>query len=383
MVTPYVHFLAFMPGWLFVLTGFILSFSITYAGIPSIVAISRAKVLYELPKDRDSHLIPTPLMGGVAVFAGMISGTVLSYGRLLGGELYYIVLAATLLLFIGLKDDLLSISPIKKMIVQIMISLIIIVMGDIHITSFYGILGINTLPYLISILFTLFVFTLIINAVNLIDGIDGLASAIGIIISVTLGLWFLGANIISYSVLSFALAGSLIAFIRFNMFSKLNKIFLGDTGSLVIGIIVAVIAVRFLQFDIIIKGPFHLQTAPAILTGILIFPLFDTLRVFILRVYQGKSPFSADHQHIHHRLLKSGYTHRQSTVTISAFNILVITISLILRNSNFFILILLQITLATGFLKFTALKIHKKSPSVIMVPQLLIIAENQEYQIKK
>ena len=263
------------------------------------------------------------------------------------------------------------------MIVQIMSSLIIIVMGDIHITSFYGILGINTLPYLISIPFTLFVFTLIINAVNLIDGIDGLASAVGIIISVTLGLWFLGANIISYSVLSFALAGSLIAFIRFNVFSKRNKIFLGDTGSLVIGMIVAVIAVRFLQFDTVVKGPFHLQCAPAIITGILIYPLYDTLRVFILRVSQGRSPFSADHQHIHHRLLKSGYTHRRSTFIVASFNIIVITLTLIFKNHGFYLLLLLQATLATVFLKFTSINFQKKANLVIVgVPYLKVFDIN-------
>jgi UDP-GlcNAc:undecaprenyl-phosphate/decaprenyl-phosphate GlcNAc-1-phosphate transferase len=383
MNTMNIHFIEFMPGWLIVFASFVSAFAVTYAGIPSIVAISRAKKLYDLPNSRDSHFVPTPLMGGVAVFAGLISGPVLSYGRELGSELNYIALGTTLLLFIGLKDDLLSIAPVKKMIVQIMSSLIIIVLGDIHITSFYGILGISELPYLISIPFTLFVFTLIINAINLIDGIDGLASAVAIIISVTLGLWFLGAGIISYSVVSFALAGSLFAFIRFNVFSKKNKIFLGDTGSLVIGIVVAVIAVRFLQFDVFIKGSFHLQSAPAIITGILIYPLFDTLRVFILRVLQGRSPFSADHQHIHHRLLKSGYTHRRATLIVASFNIVVIIISFLFRNQGIFLLLLFQVTLALVFLRFTAINIRAKSHPVIIVPRFLKIVDNKEFSKNK
>lgn len=377
------HFLDSMPDWLIVNVGFISSFIITFSGIPSIVAISRAKHLYDLPNSRDSHYIPTPLLGGVAVYAGVISGTILSYGHFLGTELYYIVLGTTLLLFIGLKDDLLGMAPIKKMIVQIMSSLIIIIFGDIRVTSCYGFLGIDSLPYLASILFTLFVFTLIINAINLIDGIDGLASGISIVISSTLGSWFLIVGYVSYSVLSFTLAGSLAAFLRFNLFSKQNKIFLGDTGSLVIGIIISVISVRFLQTNVNITGSAHIQSAPAVVFGILIFPLFDTLRVFLLRVSQGKSPFSADHQHIHHCLLNSGYTHIQATFTIIIFNISVIGISFVLHDLGNILLILLQMSLAIIFLLFTSVKLKKRAVNASLASHILKIIENQEYKQNK
>lgn len=383
MLTQNFYVLDSMPGWFIVSTGFILSFAITFAGIPSIVAISRAKRLYDLPNSRDSHFVPTPLLGGVAVYAGIISGTVLCHGHFLGCELNYIALGTTLLLFIGLKDDLLGIAPMKKMVVQIMSSLIIICLGDIRVTGFYGFMGIENLPYLVSILFSLFVFTLIINAINLIDGIDGLASAVSIVISMTLGFWFLKAELLTYSVLSFTLAGSLAAFLRFNVFSKSNKIFLGDTGSLVTGIIIAVISVRFLQSNVNVTGPAHIQSAPAVIFGILIFPLFDTLRVFLLRVSQGKSPFSADHQHIHHRLLNSGYTHLQATFTIVVFNILVIVASLILQNRGNILLIILQMILAVVFLRFTSFKIRKKATIAKMIPHILKIVENQEYKQNK
>lgn len=146
----------------------------------------------------------------------------------------------------------------------------------------------------------------------------------------------------SYSVLSFALTGALIAFLRFNLFSTRNKIFLGDTGSLVMGITISIIAVKFLQANLLTTGHIHIHSAPAVVFGILIYPLFDTLRVFSLRVMQGKSPFSADRQHIHHRFIGAGYSHIMTSAIILYFNVVLIIVSFTLQDLNNLILIMIH-----------------------------------------
>lgn len=368
MLTQSLHFLAEMPVWLYVPAGFLIAFLITYAGIPTIVSVSKENCLFAMPNTRDSHFVPIPYLGGIALFAGMISGTVLSYGNLFGRELNYLFVGMMLLFFIGVKDDIVGISALRKMVLQMISSLIIIVLADIRITSFYGFLGINNIPYLVSVPFTLFVFTLIINGINLIDGIDGLAASVGAVISITFGYWFLKAGLISYSVLSFSLTGSLIAFLRFNLFSKRNKIFLGDTGSLVLGITIAAIAVKFLQFNILCTGDAKIHSAPAVAFGVLIYPLFDTLRVFTLRISQGKSPFSADRQHIHHRFISSGYSHIKSVIIILYFNIMMIIISFTLQILSNAALIMIQLLMIAAFVGLTSLRYKQKKVINIMVP---------------
>ena len=188
----------FFPDWSLVLAGFFLSLGITWSAIPSIVTVAKLKGLYGKPNGRSSHTSSTPLLGGVAVFAGMILSTVVIAGIGFVHELKYIIAGLIILFFIGVKDDILIIDPKKKLLAEVMSSLIIIVLGDVRIGDFHGIASINEIHYVGSVLFTLFVFLLIINGFNLIDGIDGLASGVGIVTSLTLGGWFWLAGYIPY-----------------------------------------------------------------------------------------------------------------------------------------------------------------------------------------
>jgi UDP-N-acetylmuramyl pentapeptide phosphotransferase/UDP-N-acetylglucosamine-1-phosphate transferase len=165
--------------------------------------------------------------------------------------------------------------------------------------------------------------------------------------------------------MSFSLTGSLIAFFYFNVFGKRYKIFLGDAGSLIVGMTIAIIMIRFIEYQTVAPNRVSVQTAPAIAFGLLIIPLFDTLRVFILRISQGRSPFSADRQHIHHLLLDLGFSHLKTTLMILSFNLLIIFISLGLKHISNLQLISLQLGLATGFSFFMEflLKIKRKKVS--------------------
>jgi UDP-N-acetylmuramyl pentapeptide phosphotransferase/UDP-N-acetylglucosamine-1-phosphate transferase len=222
-------------------------------------------------------------------------------------------------------------------------------------------MGISEISYLGSILITILVVVFIINGFNLIDGIDGLASGIGIVASLFFGIWFFAAHYISYSIMCFALAGSLIAFFWFNVFGRKNKIFLGDTGSLIIGMIISVFTIRFLEYDLVVKHELHVQSAPAIIFGVLIIPLFDTLRIIFIRVMQGRSPFNADRQHVHHRMIELGNSHLRSTIIIVSVNLFFISISIAFQSLGVLWLIILQLLLASVLSSFLVFMVNRKS----------------------
>lgn len=312
------------PIWITIFICSILAFGITSIVIPSIIKLSRDKHLFDKPDQRKSHTSEIPTLGGAAIFLGMLIPTMLIGGISFEHELKYIILGLLILLFIGIKDDILEVSPGRKLIAELFAISIIVILGGIRVSSFHGFLGINELPYFVSLLFTLFMCIVIINGFNLIDGIDGLAAGVGILTISCLGIWFLHIGDNSYAAFCFSIVGALLAFFRFNVFGKQNKIFLGDTGSLILGMVVSIFTIKFLESSISDTVVSKVFPAPAISIGILIIPLIDTLRVFTLRILVGKSPFEADRYHTHHKFLLHGFSHLKTTLIILAFNLMVI-----------------------------------------------------------
>jgi UDP-GlcNAc:undecaprenyl-phosphate GlcNAc-1-phosphate transferase len=355
---PATVFSIFIPNWTLILLGFLMAFGITWFTIPSVVNISRLKDLCAIPNKRTSHFNSIPTLGGIAVFVGLVLSTVIFAGTYFKFELKYIFAGLLIVFFIGIKDDILIIDPVKKLAGQIFAIILIAVFAGIRITNLYGLFHIGQLPYLVSILLTVFVFIVIINGFNLIDGIDGLASGIGILTSTVFGIWFWMTGHMACTILSFSFAGTLTAFFWFNVFSKKNKIFLGDTGSMVTGFVIGVLACRFLQLELAVQGTADIESAPTVVCGILIVPLFDSLRVFVLRVCQGKSPFKADRQHIHHRLLQLGCTHLQATFILISLNLFFIVLSYSLRGIG--IVWLMGLILGLASLMSYLLVIHAK-----------------------
>lgn len=337
----------FSNHWIVVIFGLLMAFVITWVAIPPIVYTARLKNMGAAPNGRTSHENIIPTLGGIAVFAGFVVSTVIFAGSYFKYELQYIISGLIIVFFIGIKDDITITDPWKKMAGQIISVAIIAVLADIRINNFYGLFEIYRIPYIPSVLFTIFVFLTIINGFNLIDGIDGLATGIGILTSTVFGFWFLMTENIALTILSFSLAGSLSAFFYFNVFSVKNKLFLGDTGSLVIGFVIAVLACSFLQNDTAVTGTGYIQSAPAVAIGILIVPLFDTLRVFVIRLFQGKSPFTADRQHLHHHILKLGITHLQATLILISANLVFIALSYSLQGIGIIRLTVVILGLAT------------------------------------
>lgn len=349
-----------IPVWLVISGGFVTAFFITYIVIPSIVKVSNLKGLFDTPNHRTSHQGNIPTLGGVGIFIGCILTVSIFSGSGIDHELKYIIGSLLILFFIGIKDDVLVVDPRKKLISQILAAAIIAILGNIRISDFHNLLGIGEISYTLSILFTIFVVVVIINGFNLIDGIDGLASGVGIVSSLFFGIWFLLSHYYSYSILSFAFTGSLTAFFTFNVFGKENKIFLGDTGSLIIGLIISVFTIRFLEYDLHANDEMYIQSAPAVAIGILIVPLFDTLRVFVIRVIQKKSPFSADRQHIHHQFLELGNSHLHSTLIILAANIFFIAICLWLQSIDAMLLLAILLIIASALSYIPIIMVNKR-----------------------
>lgn len=306
---------------------FLFAWGVAAVSVPVVIKIAKIKRIMDAPNERSSHTIPVPTLGGVSIFAAIsLSLTIWSVMDTTNG-LQYIIGALVLIFFTGLKDDMLIIAPTKKLISQLFAASLIILGSDLRIGSFYGIMGIGELPYWVSLFLTIFVFVIVTNAYNLIDGIDGLASILGIIAALLFGTWFLIAGFVDFAILAFSMAGALIGFSRYN-FSKNQKIFLGDTGSLIIGLLIAALALLFIKMNGQAKGEsYFLPNAPFITMMVLSIPLFDTLRVFVIRLFHKKSPFSPDKTHIHHLLIARNPSHKRATFILSVLNLLFILIS--------------------------------------------------------
>ena len=335
-----------LPVFLMISVGFSLSFLICFISIPQIVLFAKKRRLFDIPNGRKSHATAIPCLGGVGVFASLLLSDILLTDMSVLFELKFIIAGLVILFFVGLKDDILVITPRAKIIGQILAASLVVILGGIRITNFHGLLGINEIPYLVSVLFTIFVFLVVLNGFNLIDGINGLASGVGILVSFVFGVWFILIGNRSFAILSFTLIGALLAFFWFNVFSRRNRIFLGDTGAFIIGFMVAISGIEFMQIGLDTSISYGIVSAPAMVFGILIIPMFDMLRVFFLRLKNGKSPFKADSNHIHHVLLDLGLSHDQATFTLLGVNMFFILLSFSLESLGN--ILLLGIILATA-----------------------------------
>ncbi|MGL4632430.1 MAG: glycosyltransferase family 4 protein [Leadbetterella sp.] len=310
----------------------ILAFVVTYVATPVIINICNLKGLMEDPIKRSSHELPTPTFGGVAIFSSVLLGYMIWNFDDEGYMMHKVFFGITLLFFTGIKDDLFALDALKKLAAQIFVALVVVVGADLRITSFFGIFGIQQIPYFFSIIFSIFLIVALINSFNLIDGVDGLSGGIGMIASGGFGLWYLLNEQYSLACLAFSLVGSLAAFLRFN-FSTKNKIFMGDTGSLIIGFIVAILAIQFVQLHVHTSnrsGVF--KNAPVIAIVLLCVPIFDTLRVFSIRIFSGKSPFKADRLHLHHLMVDNGLSHVSTSTILYLVTLVFTTITYGLRT---------------------------------------------------
>jgi UDP-N-acetylmuramyl pentapeptide phosphotransferase/UDP-N-acetylglucosamine-1-phosphate transferase len=330
-----------------IIQAIVLSFLICYISLPVIIAIADLKKLYDEPSQRKVHSSPIPSLGGVGIFAAVLISVSYCVSFSVNTELQYLFAASIILFFIGLKDDLLVISPFKKFAGQFLAIFIMVYKGNFIIHSFYGFLGVNDLGPILSTVFTFMTMLMIINAFNLIDGVNGLAGLMGLISCTFFGITFFLADQLAYSILSFSVVASLLAFLRFNWTPA--RIFMGDTGSLFLGLINSILVIKFINLGPINNEFFSISSNALIGFAILFIPLIDTLRVFVVRIMHRKSPFYSDVNHIHHLLLGKGLSHSQVSLSLGLLSITFIVIAFNIQflgiNMAIFILFLLGIIL--------------------------------------
>ena len=354
----------------FIILTFVTGVTISLYAVPVVIRIGGALRMFDQPNERSSAKMAVPTLGGIAIFLSFIvSATIGMDGYILPG-LTSVFTAILLMFFVGMKDDILNISAYKKITAQLVTAAILIFYANIRFTHLHGFLGIEQLSGFQGVLLTSFVMIVFINAYNLIDGIDGLAAGLSIFAAAIFGGWFFISGHFGYAVLSFALAGALLGFFFYNVYGHKNKIFMGDTGSLVLGTILSVIVIKFNELNIDQSASFSIASAPAVSFAILIYPLFDTIRVILIRILNKRSPFNPDKNHLHHRLLALGFSHKKATYTIIAANIIFIIPVFYLQDIG--IIKLMIYNIAVCFLLFTlpAIIIQKKG----------LIKENDPHQ---
>jgi len=323
---------------------FIIAFSIMVAvlAIPSILHVARERHLYDdLGSFRKHHDHGIPRLGGVGIFVSFTITSLLFGFADKSLPINYLLTACIILFAMGLKDDLTGVHSTTKFIMQFIVAAILVVLGNIRLTSMYGIFGVTELPYFLSALLSILLIMLIVNAFNLIDGIDGLASVTCIMVNGIFAALFIYMKHYELAAVALAMVGATAGFLKFNLSPA--KIFMGDTGSLLIGLISAVMAFKFIELNKFTGTNMPaVFNAPALTFAILIGPIFDTLRVFTMRIASGVSPFKADRNHTHHRILTLGYSHIQTTLILAGLNALSVAIVLVfgyVGNSTLILLI--------------------------------------------
>ncbi len=340
----------------------IVSFLIGMVFMPYVLRLAIRKQMVVSPNKRTSHKGNIPNVGGINIFSSFILAYFLLTASGVAGIKHYILAGLYFIFIVGFFDDLLAFSPKKKLIGELIAGFMLIVIADVRITDLQGFLGVGHIGYLFSYIVSFFLYLLIINSLNLIDGVDGLATGIGIIIAGFYGVYFmlLGNGLdkpeyIDLSIMAFALIGSLAIFFIYNVFGHRNKIFMGDSGALVMGYIIYILVINFLEVNkpdasgIPISGDYYMRCAPAMSVAILAVPLLDTLRVMITRIKKGFSPFKPDKNHMHHLLLSIGLEHRQVTLILCLVNLSFIVMAIVGHGWKNSLLVIVTFVMAGAY----------------------------------
>ncbi len=333
------------------LVGVVWSFMVSIFAIPSIIRLAYDKRLLDAPNGRTVHTSLTPRLGGLAIFAGFMSSITI-FGSFSGqsAEFQKVLAGCVILFFIGLKDDIVPVSVAKKFFGQVLAAGVVVFAGDIRVTDLHGFLGVHTLDIGTSYCLSLLLIIGVTNSINLIDGLDGLAGVLLLVALLFFGGYFIWKGS-PYGVLAFCLAGGIIGFLRYNLHRA--RIFMGDTGSLLGGFIVSILVIKFLELT---PG---VNNSPAIVFSVLVVPVVDTLKVFLLRIISGRSPFSPDKWHIHHRLLDLGLSQLVVVGLLFVFNLLMIGVAFLLSFMELHVLLGIEISivlLVLGLVEFPSVR---------------------------
>ncbi len=355
-------FFFFMP--LFLLVAAML---ITWLATPSIIYFTKKKGIYDVAElFRKNHNYGISRLGGIAVFIGLSLPIMYVYTLFPDSKLKYLFVSIIILFGMGLKDDIAGMDARTKFLIQIIASGVLVIFGNVRLTTISCFSDIYVLSYPFSVITSILLVVLIINAFNLIDGIDGLLSVTGIIANIIFALLFAYLNQYELVIICLAISGALLGFLPYNLTNA--KVFIGDSGAFLVGLIIAFNTIKFIELrdefnNSLLSFPFATALAFAIVAG----PVFDTFRVFCIRIIKRKSPFTADNNHIHHRLVTLGLSHVQTAIILAVLNICSILLVFEMKAFNGFVIIAAlggMLILANGVLTLLELTYHLNSKSV-------------------
>lgn len=320
---------------LFTFGTFLLAFCLTWYFIPKVLWVTKEKQLVKEINHRSSHKIEVPSFGGVAFFLVLILIISILQSLRTAETGNHLIIGLTFLFMAGLKDDLVISTAKLKLVSQIFAAGFIIFSPELELTSLHGFLGITEIPLWVGYSLKLLIVVALINAYNLIDGIDGLAGIAGIVICSSFAITFHLISEPYFVLISVTVMGLLAAFLRYNFSRGHRKIFMGDGGSLTIGFLIAFLSIKILvrkESVTLLNEGFMPENRVLFVLAILFLPVYDTLRVIILRLMEGKSPFEADRNHLHHVLLDNKLTHKQASLVLGGINILIIGLFIFLSK---------------------------------------------------
>lgn len=299
-----------------------------------ILKIALDSRIVDNPDARKLQRRPVPVLGGIAVFFGLVVGVLVgaSVTWFLSGDILMplgpALCAMVIMLYAGAMDDMLGLSPKSRFLIEVITILGLIFASGACADSLHGLWGVYEISWWIAVPLTLFAGVGIINAVNMIDGVNGLCSSLCFFCSLMFGLMFIKVEDLPNAVLAFSMAAAVIPFLLHNIFGKKSKMFLGDAGTMMMGVLMVWFTISVLRSESSLK----LMTVRknvnmiAMLLAILSVPVFDTVRVMLLRIYRGKSPFFPDKTHLHHIFVRAGISHSVTTLLELLINILVVGI---------------------------------------------------------
>jgi UDP-GlcNAc:undecaprenyl-phosphate GlcNAc-1-phosphate transferase len=348
-----------MTTYLFFLLAFffVSSFMAMYFVTPVIIQVVKLKNLFEKVSDRSSHSQRVPSFGGVTFFIILIISLSISEQFFVTSRAVYLIPSTLIIFFTGLKDDMTGISPWNKILMQLIATTMLFLSPDFQITNLHGFLGIHEIAHWICIPLAFLVVIFYINAYNLIDGIDGLASSLGVLFFTFFAVVYFSLDDYMMMAVCLSMVGSFIAFLRYNV-STDKRIFLGDTGSLFIGFLIAAIVINILSKDYHRDlNMSYISNLPLLIISALFVPIFDSIRVFVIRIQNNRNPFRPDRTHIHHVILDYfKLTHRKTSFYIVSTNALILLImGFVTEYCNHLISLLFLLLISTVF----AVILHK------------------------
>lgn len=353
----------------------IVAFFVGLLVMPVIIKVIKKKNFLDQPGGRKIHKEAIPSMGGIGIIVGLLAGTMFGLYDLAWAEVRFLMLGVGAMFLLGLSDDIVELSPVQKLIGQLMAIMLVVILGDIRISSFYGFLGVEELPLWLSYTITVFALIGLTNAFNLIDGLDGLAGMLSLISFLFLGGWFLATGFKAYGAISLAAAGGILSFLVYNWHPA--KIFMGDTGSLTLGFLMATLSVFFVEVNGMILSDAHEFKFHAPITAglaLVLVSCFDTLRVIVKRVSRGRPPMGADKSHVHHFLLRMNLRHDQVACVLGGIKL--VFLGLVIGFSAYSDNVLLPVVIGSVVVLCMVLdavtlkkvkKIAKASPRVLVL----------------